>query len=322
MAWKCTQLFVYLVLVDTATHGFTQDLMRGVYQDCSKENVMECVMDFTFNRSEFKSFECYMQSDLESVSQIGLQRGWEQALVFENGEKRRTDKRSRAEGLTEDGEGVSVSPIFTAFASGESVRYFMHGREDPAITAAKEGRLHFVPDPWMVVLMDEGKLAPGREEGKKDYWQKIFDETRLLRQQTNGAFVRSEWHVGRGEGQCNVQIYFSKGISNLPVFVRYLLPRDKEQAFSSDGMFISENQIKWVRHRSGYAPLEVSSHTELRWKSKPGVRATYTRVTRFFWESSLYESKKGTLLADVFVPGKLKFLDLLDSFKTDASRKR
>ncbi|XZE21455.1 hypothetical protein SH449x_001357 [Pirellulaceae bacterium SH449] len=289
-------------------------LGQGAFQGTSKDEAMECVTDFVANREKYPSFLCAFELDKTYASGTSQNESRTRLILSEDSESKRTRMEIEREGFAvgDDFDMPIAEPLLSIFDDRGKRRFFLQGAEQRFGGGLPSGTV--IPNPWMVPICGLASLESGTM-GLDGCWINILDETKLLWAESDGTHVRGEWSFGSGVGECYIQVYFSSKFNNLPVFVRYIRPKDKDKPFEKVGItFVSENEITWKPYRDGFVPVEVKMYRESYWSSKPGIKSTNNHVYRFSWKTP-FVNKDGEIDPDVFVPGKIDFEKLQSSFE-------
>jgi hypothetical protein len=285
-------------------------LGQGVFQGTSKDEAMECVTDFVANREKYPSFLCAFELDKTYASGTSQNESRTRVILGEDSKSKRMRMEIEREGFAvgDDFDMPIAEPLLSIFDDKGTKRFFFQGVEQRLGAGLPTGTV--IPNPWMVSICESASLESGKM-GLDGCWINILDEAKLLWAESDGTFVRGEWSVG----ECYIQVYFSSKCGNLPVFVRYIRPKNKDKPFEKVGItFVSENEITWTPYRDGFVPVEVKMYRESYWSSKPGIKSTTNQFYRFSWKTS-FVNEDGEIDPDIFVPGKIDFEKLQSSFE-------
>jgi hypothetical protein len=311
MGHRTIAIFMLLLLVNLRSLSGRQ----GSYEDVSKREASDCVLAFVANREMFQAFGCYMEVTDQKLSLEGMLQRRIESVVFEDSIRkfRRADAK-RTSVFSENDRDYTNDGVFSRFHLKSKERFFENGVERPERLAKGDLGPFFVPDPWMVPLTEVGLLLSGAG-GESNYWLKVLDDSNLLWAESNGKYLRGEWRFGRGEGETYVQVYFdTHGTGEMPVLVRYIRPKNLGERFAKVGRtFVAESEIKWIKGKNGYLPIEVRMKREDFWKSQPGSKLNEFTDIKFKWVTALIDNS-GAIDTRVFEPGIMNLEELAKSF--------
>lgn len=287
---------------------------QGVFQSTSNDEAMECVMDFVANREKYPSFLCSFELDRTYTSGTSQNESRTRIILAEHSETKRMRVEIEREGFAvgEDFDVPISEPLISIFEEKGKKRFFLQGAEQRSGIGLPTGTV--IPNPWMVPICEVGSLEAGNM-GTDGCWINVLDQEKLLWVESDGTYIRGEWSVGSGVGECYIQVYFSSRLNNLPVLVRYIRPKHKDKRFEKVGItFMSENEITWKPYRNGFVPVEVRMNRESYWIAKPGIKSTNNHVYVFSWKTPFFNGED-VIDPNVFEPGKIDFEKLRSSFE-------
>jgi len=308
-------VFFFLV-VSTPIFGQT------TFRTSSNDLALEKILDFAANREKFSRFACRMEASSQLFSNtVEGDKNIEWFVIEEKGGKlRRTDTHRSQLGTSIGGDFASDSLFGTAISNGDKQFFAL---SQPGGTAeeykAKIVKFHFAPDPWMLALSELNSVSTGHAalEGE---WINFQDESGLLWTEENDNMIRAEWNRKiPGVAMCHIQVYFSKRDGGMPVLVRYLIPLsgDEKKRFVAKGrIFVSENEIRWMKLKHGFVPAKMHFNRVDYYESKIGVKFTQSQDVDFQWQSTFWDQDSESIKEEVFDFKKTDVARLLKAFSS------